>query len=200
MILGISGRKGSGKDTLADHLVQNRNAGKLSLADPIKLAAKDWYGFSDEVLWGASHLRDAIDPVTGLSARRVLEVIGTDICRQLHPDTWVNLTMRAANLVLQQNQRSLVVIPDVRFPNELRAIQKGGGKVVRIVRPDLPPFSPSAHASETSLPDSDYVYDAMILNNRGLLEFLQHGDHVVSLLLSQSMIPTATISSEKKAQ
>jgi hypothetical protein len=31
--------------------------------------------------------------------------------------------------------RAGVVIPDVRFPNEVEAIEKAGGRVVRIVRP-----------------------------------------------------------------
>lgn len=56
----LFGVKGSGKDTAADQIVKwwERNGmHKASFADPLKRAAQVMFGFSDEVLWGASKLR-----------------------------------------------------------------------------------------------------------------------------------------------
>jgi len=47
MIIGITGKKRSGKDTVASCLVENYMFVKYSLADPIKEACKDIFGFSN---------------------------------------------------------------------------------------------------------------------------------------------------------
>lgn len=61
MIIGFSGLAGVGKDTCADFLGQNNNFIKLALADPIKRAAKEWWGFTPEQLWGPSEERNTPD-------------------------------------------------------------------------------------------------------------------------------------------
>ena len=62
MILGICGRAGSGKDTVADILVRDHGFVKIAIADPLKRVLKDVFHFSDDQLWGPSKLRDAPDP------------------------------------------------------------------------------------------------------------------------------------------
>ncbi len=41
MIIGIFGKKGHGKDTIADYLVDNYNFHKLSYAEPIKKICRE---------------------------------------------------------------------------------------------------------------------------------------------------------------
>lgn len=61
MIIGISGLAGSGKDTVADFLVQQRDYVKVALADPLKRICQDVFDFSDDQLWGPSEKRNAPD-------------------------------------------------------------------------------------------------------------------------------------------
>lgn len=57
-IIGIVGKAGSGKDTVATYLVDNYGFKHLSLAEPIKDFSKKLFNFSNEQLWGSSSNRD----------------------------------------------------------------------------------------------------------------------------------------------
>jgi hypothetical protein len=61
VILGMVGRAGSGKDTIADLLVYHHGFVKVALADPLKRICRDVYGFTDDQLWGSSSARNAPD-------------------------------------------------------------------------------------------------------------------------------------------
>lgn len=61
MIVGISGLMGSGKDTVADRLVDKHNFAKIGLADPLKRFCMEAYDFSFEQLWGPSEMRNKPD-------------------------------------------------------------------------------------------------------------------------------------------
>jgi len=60
-IVGVTGQAGSGKDTVADHLVNNHGYVKIALADPIKRFGREVFGFTDTQLWGPSEHRNAHD-------------------------------------------------------------------------------------------------------------------------------------------
>ena len=62
MIIGLCGQAGAGKDTVADFLVKNHSFVKVALADVLKRAAKEFFDFSDEQLWGPSSERNKPDP------------------------------------------------------------------------------------------------------------------------------------------
>jgi|APSaa5957512622_1039677.scaffolds.fasta_scaffold40033_1 hypothetical protein len=57
MIIGIVGKAGSGKDTVADFLVNNHQAFKMSFADPLKIFVQQVMGFTTQQLWGPSKHR-----------------------------------------------------------------------------------------------------------------------------------------------
>ena len=59
MIIGISGKKRSGKDTISDYLIQEYKFIKYGFADPIKDIAKIIFGFTEEQLYGNE--KDIID-------------------------------------------------------------------------------------------------------------------------------------------
>jgi len=199
MIIGISGLANSGKDTAADFLVGRYGFAKTSFADPMKNIARDVFGFSYEQLWGPSEARNAPDKRyprehgpsfiglpqaciccgvsrTGnqgwvdcepcyLTPRFALQQLGTAWGRTCYPNVWVELAIRNAG-------HGDVVIPDVRFKNEVDGLRAAGAYLVRIVRPDAGlKGSAGQHVSETeqaSMPNS--MFDAVIQNNRGLRE------------------------------
>lgn len=57
----LVGQGGSGKDTVANFLVQNHGAIAIAQADPLKRFAKNVFEFTDQQLWGPSNCRNAID-------------------------------------------------------------------------------------------------------------------------------------------
>ena len=192
-LLGLAGRAGSGKDTVARMLVDNF-PGKvvvISLADPLKRFIQAAFGFEPDQLWGSTERRaekSARFP-DGPTAREALQQLGTEWGRRLHPDVWVRHAIRTARAV-QAGQGDydcrewqlgssaappprLIVIPDVRFDNELATIQEAsGGDVWLIRRPateTLPGGIPN-HASEVGIPVERFN---RVLNNTGTLKDLE---------------------------
>lgn len=90
--------------------------------------------------------------------RRLIQTLGTDCGRDLlGENVWVNATI---NKIRLDSSRKNWVIQDVRFPNEAKAIQILGGKIIRVNREGVGPVND--HPSETALDDWDF--DAIITN------------------------------------
>lgn len=60
-IIGLCGPAGSGKDSIAEHLVAKHRYVKMANADLLKRMAKQAFDFTDEQLWGPSAMRNASD-------------------------------------------------------------------------------------------------------------------------------------------
>ena len=178
MILGISGKAGSGKDTAASVLVREHGFVRVAFADELKRIVKRLFHWDDDRLWGPSDRRSEPDPAWGgLTARRALQVLGTEVGRALHPDVWVRATMRGIEhrqvaLISVTGREHDVVVPDVRFRNEAEAVKAAGGFILRVVRPGAGlEGAAGEHASETELSDGDGLFDAKIVNDGTLGEF-----------------------------
>jgi len=191
-IIGISGQAGSGKDTVADMLLEHEGFTKVSLADPIKRFAKEMWGFTDEQLWGGSEHRNEPDArYGGLTPRKVLQHLGTEGGRALDYDVWIRYAVNTARTLLDNSGSkayspkrgvhrlmfhtvNAVVIPDVRFINEVQHLRKEGGKLLRVIRPGAGLEGEFAqHESEIQMSKiSDNEFDYVILNT-GTLEDLR---------------------------
>jgi hypothetical protein len=193
LILGLAGKAGVGKDTAADVLRYRHDFAVVALADPIKRAAASWFGWDEETLWGPSRNRNApYAEYGGLTPRRALQFIGTEVGRELYEDIWVKCAFRAANALLDpsgefrcrydkvhglfpiswsEGPPAGVVISDVRFPNEVEAIKKAGGRVVLIRRVAAGlDGSAGQHESEISLEGMPHELFDDVVDNEGSLE------------------------------
>lgn len=95
-----------------------------------------------------------------MTAREVMQYVGTDIFRKMDTNVWVKSTI---NKIIKESPE-LAIITDCRFPNEVEAIKNIGGKVLRLTRS---PFL-SDHISETVLDKENYDwnnFDYIINNN-----------------------------------
>lgn len=133
-IVGLTGRKRSGKDTAAQ-VFEASGYTSLSFATMLKamLATMlEMQGVEEDTIFRMLHddLKEVPTPfLNGQTPRHAMQTLGTEWGRKLiHPDIWVDATMRAAE------QFDRVIIPDVRFPNEVEAVASRGGWVYRIVR------------------------------------------------------------------
>jgi hypothetical protein len=145
MIVGITGRIGSGKDTIADYLCTTHGFRRMSFAGSLKDAVASVFGWNREMLEGTTQAsrewREQVDPwwserlgMPHLTPRWVLQYWGTEVCRQnFHNDIWV---ASVENKLRQTTDN--VVITDCRFPNELFAIKNAGGKTIRVERGNQP--------------------------------------------------------------
>jgi hypothetical protein len=145
MIIGVCGFIGSGKDTVADYLVNFHEFRRDSFAATLKDAVAAVFGWDRELLEGrtkeARAWREQVDPwwaerlsMPDLTPRLILQLWGTEVCRKgFHDDIWI------ASLENKlRNSTDDIVISDCRFPNEIASIKKAGGKVIWVQRGDLP--------------------------------------------------------------
>jgi hypothetical protein len=179
-LIGLSGKKRTGKDTAAEALIA-LGYKRFAFADVMKEAvyrldtpighevrARADGEFHKLVKAGDTiarpRIKDLVDAWGWEGAkqdhevRRLLQVFGTEVGRSLFGENfWVEQTMRQVAA-----HDGPAVITDVRFPNEARAIEKAGlSWLLRIERPGLEPGD--QHASETAL--DDYEFEAVIKNN-----------------------------------
>ena len=157
MIIGICGFIGSGKDTIADYLVNIHQFRRESFANTLKDAVSQVFGWDRDMLEGRTRQsrewRERVDPwwakrlnMPDLTPRWVLQYWGTEVCRRaFHDDIWI-----AALENKLRNSNDDIVISDCRFPNEIKSIKAAGGIVVRVVRGVEPDW-----------------YDAAVSANRG---------------------------------
>lgn len=93
------------------------------------------------------------------NVRELLQFVGTDIIRKYKPTWHVDKMVEAINNATTE----LICVDDVRFPNERDAVEKLGGTVFFVIRPDLR-VGVSNHVSEVSLTWSDFNSDRVIVN------------------------------------
>jgi len=226
IVIGVCGRKQSGKDEVAialrqlsfcriafadklkkvcmavygmehDHMYGDLKETQYSLAGKTRarsayIARKvvsDVYRFPKEtrfdqcmdvcmIRWGGKTPREICEifiqgclevfdwPEHDITPRRVLQFVGTDVCRKrIHDNTWIQATMSD----IRESRHERWVITDARFINEINAIrsmsQKSG--VIRVHRPSLGEQI-DYHDSETEWqsvePDESIVNDSSIEN------------------------------------
>jgi hypothetical protein len=195
MIVGICGFIGSGKDTVADYLVNFHEFRRESFANTLKDAVSSVFGWDRTMLEGrtkaAREWREQVDPwwaerlsMPTLTPRWVLQYWGTEVCRKaFHDDIWI------ASLENKlRNSLDNVVISDCRFPNEIASIKNAGGKILWVKRGELPDWYDTAleannghnwaiqdlkiqkiHASETAWIGTDFDYE---IDNNGTIDQL----------------------------
>jgi hypothetical protein len=88
-----------------------------------------------------------------ITARRLLQSLGTEFGRTQNPDVWINYAIKQAHAHLATPECHLVTISDGRFRNEVLAVKKVGGMVVKIIDNDEVKLSGESgqHPSETEL-------------------------------------------------
>jgi|TARA_R110002110_G_scaffold110498_2_gene275365 hypothetical protein len=138
----------------------------FGFADPLKIISIQLFGLLEEQCYGTNDQKNTpinikwedlpipSEKIGFITAREFLQYFGTEVCRKIRPNIWVDSCVNRIN----QSGTELAIVSDVRFPNEVDAIQKAGGKVIRLTRKP----HEDIHDSETSLDDYegfDYVLE-----------------------------------------
>lgn len=170
-IVGILGTFNSGKDTLANNLIE-RGFNRRAFADPLKLLIHELFDIPKEILWGPSQNK------TG-EVRQMMQELGTDYARKFRPNIWVDKTKSAIDIARKQEVRG-VVIPDVRFVNEAEMLHQQGAILIQIVRPNCTDHETSkanTHTSETEHNEIPKEWISHVVQNDGTLEDLNQKVH-----------------------
>ena len=143
-IIGVTGLKFNGKDTIANYFCNKYGFTRVAFADPLKTICGTLFGFNYEQLHGS--LKETPDTEWfNLTPRKVLQYVGTDLFRthmvNLHADFGDNFWLLCAEKIISDIKKkypnACIVISDVRFPNECEMIKRLGGVVIRVNRPNI---------------------------------------------------------------
>ena len=185
MIVGISGKAGSGKSTVAAHLVERIDgAVQVNFADEIRQLLIRMYGALPHQVYGGHEGRNYVLPC-GKTVRRVAQEAG-DALRRIWTDAVVYSWQQRLVEAYAEYGMVPVIVADLRCVNEAEAIRNRGGIIIRLTRnqepaaerrwirdllrwPGAPRASRSqmeraarAHMTETAL--DGYDFDAVIDN------------------------------------
>lgn len=172
-LIGLTGYATSGKDALADCLVENLGYVKIGWADRIYDMALSlnpcfWY------VWRPRRLKWIVDKIGWVKAKRIpkvrryLQWLGSDVVREIiGEDAWIRATMPKI-LDYVRNGKS-VVVTNCRFKNEAEALEKVGGYIVLVERPGV--GAVNDHISESGELFSSATF--RVINDKGLEDLVQ---------------------------
>jgi hypothetical protein len=166
-IICFAGRKQSGKSSCCEYLYEQLkdkcSVQIYNFADPLKQVCVDILGLAPRQCYGEDKYKNELVDCQWngkqLTAREVMQILGTDILRTMQHNVWTGATIRK----IQRDNPDVALIGDCRFPNEVGAVQKVGGIVIKLNRN----IYHSDHASETALDRQNYDelnFDAVIQN------------------------------------
>jgi hypothetical protein len=194
-IIAFAGRKQSGKTTCSwyiENLVfrdfqQSHSCKIYNFADPLKKdICMNILGLSYDQCYGEDIDKNTVTGVQWngkqLTAREVMQFVGTDLFRKMKHDVWSGATI----IKINNEQPSIAVVADCRFPNEVDAIKNAGGYVIKLTRD---PFH-SDHASETALDSENYDqsnFDLIIHNQDISID--EQNQLVHNFLKNQGILP-----------
>lgn len=170
---------------------------RVAFADALKRVTADMFGVDVEVFHNRDMKEVEVEDLK-MTPRKMLQWFGTDVVRSINPDHWVERMNKEVVDVIMNYRKStgvmlnyphifidydgkagdkncprgathLIVVPDVRFENEVDWIVDGGGVIFNIERddPDVGELD-TQHASETSVDYSKWD----VVDNNGSLQSL----------------------------
>jgi hypothetical protein len=202
-ILAFSGRKQSGKSTSGEYLQSliysinpNIDVRTYSFADPLKKnICIDLLGLTNAQCYGSDEDKNSFTsllwenmpgyngPLIGLmTAREVMEYIGTKMFRRMKDKIWVEATLNT----IQKDNPDFALLLDNRFPNEVDPILEAGGYVIRLTRN---PFNSSAEP-ETALDPDKYNwgnFSCVIQNDNISIE--EKNSLIYRFILKRGILP-----------
>jgi hypothetical protein len=203
-LIGLNGFKRSGKNTVGEIIDQacpDQSVKLVGFADKLKIAAARALGYESPELTELVDLMDTFkehgslavkfdgDIDLEVSGREFLQRFGTEACRETFWDSfWIDLVLPDPKRYDEEDKSDrydelleerfpgydLLVVTDVRFPNEAKRIKHLGGEVWEIIRPGV---SAGIHASEHPLPRD--LVDVTIVNDGTILDLQDEVDRVL---------------------
>lgn len=152
LFIGLGHYKRTGKDSFANYLIQELAdvnprllVLKKSFAWKLKQICHELYGWAGlrepefyETKEGEA-LREVVLEAIGKSPRQIWVDFGTDAVRDhVWPGTWRDYIFKA-NHAVHGRQPDVMIVPDVRFPDETSEFEIRNGVLIKVVRPGFGP-------------------------------------------------------------
>lgn len=172
MVIGIIGRIGAGKTTIAKYLEVYYGFKTYSFSTVLKKTVSDLFMIPLDSLYDVDKKSEVI-PLWGKSPREILQLFGTECMRNYFgQDFWVKQIRESLNQsgALQKGGGGPrnIVFDDVRFPEEVEMVRGLEGFIIKVVRPNNPYEVDQQHQSE----QIDNIKYATIIKNNSDIEWL----------------------------
>ena len=195
LIIGISGKKQSGKSTLYEFVKLNKEnlfigdvtIDKVDMADPLKEMIVNIMGVDKKLVYGSEQEKNMLTQYKWkdlpyhnvnqanlraseyMTGRELMQQVGTNIFRKMNPNIWVDAAINR----MKKTEADIVFCCDVRFPEEVMAIKNNGGIVIRLTKRKNNSVASAEHESEKRLDKEVFDwsnFDVIIDNNRMKIE------------------------------
>lgn len=209
--IAISGKAGSGKDTLGNILWSEFAASNnlpitqaristhgytnirkkitrknIAFADPIKeMILLMFPQVKREYLFGSSHYRSEPIPSAFKDGQPLtIRKLLQDLgegCKQYNPKIWIN----AFNDTYQQeikNNTSLVIASDLRFIDEFSYLKENEFYIIRLLKEEVTHINHVSETQQAEIKDSDF--DKVIYNNLTIEDLRLQAQEIVKMLKS----------------
>ena len=191
MIISITGKIGSGKDTIAEIIQQSTQLDweVKKFAGKLKTIAELLCGVPKQNFESQEFKKTQMSEEWGMTYREFLQKLGTEALRSnFHENVWINALFsdyKAKTVAVGTSEFDITekdelpnwIITDTRFPNEMDAVKSKNGLVIKVERTlklrkgyDTPNET-DLHPSETSL--DNYTEWDYVIENNGTLEELR---------------------------
>ncbi len=168
-IYAICGKKGHGKDTLANAIISHNETYQIvSHAKELKNMCSSIFNIEENYFFDSSlkekqfdtpiNIDDYIDEmnkITGLdldkaglkanSPRELLQYVGTEYVRNKDEDYWAKILWKSIEY------KEKILIPDLRFKNEVKFAIENHASIVKIIRLDFDNENTDDHLSENDI-------------------------------------------------
>lgn len=178
IIIGINGKKQSGKTTIANILKDlfPERVIILNFGDAVKESLKPIFSFSDDELYGDS--KEVINDFWGITPREMMQYFATELMRNglskrfdnIGSNVWVLSLERKIKEILKTERNKIIIIADLRFKNEYALIKKYNGLTIKVYNENVENNEYSSHVSENDLDDLTFDYN---IHNNGTIESLK---------------------------
>ena len=189
-IIGLTGRAGAGKDTVAEILENHQGYVRVAFADALRFEVAQSFGinmsmmidrvkkekistdlqiaFSEDRAF-IEHMRSlGLDVCTYRSPREILRLWGTEYRRQTCSETyWLDRMSETIDGLMRLGARR-IAITDVRFMNEADFVKTHQGKMWRVVRHS----SDVIQADHLSESEQNFIDADLAIDNNGSLSDL----------------------------
>jgi hypothetical protein len=116
-----------------------------------------------------------------MTARQVMEFVGTRIFRQMKTDIWVEATLKQ----IYRDGLDLAIIVDARFPDEVDAILNNNGYVIRLTKDDFH----SCAEPEVALDKAAYDWNkfSMVIDNQNMT-LQEKSKEIMKFILNKGIV------------
>lgn len=134
-LIGICGYKGAGKSTVCEVAINlerpERPFVRHGFADPLYKMLHAM-GIPEEIVYNKQRWDEPLDILCGKTTRYACQTLGTEWGRAHFGPVWTNAAMNRAELAIAAGH--VVILDNVRMPDEFEAIEKRGGLVIAFHR------------------------------------------------------------------